>query len=444
MPELPKPRTWIITPPRTLADVEALAHAEAAANGWAVKVERVVVDGQEAALVIFSEKTAIVGGALAAAPVAAQAAGAGASGSAAAAPTGGGSPWGDLVEAYRAYTGVGAQLKTATLAQWILESGRGSSVLSREHLNFGGLKFRARMVGYADPVDYRGSDSELTTYCKFPSVSAFIKGYWHFIDSGPYDGWKGYAEDGAGYIRHIAKLGYAPGLDYPAKVLVLFGEAGTLLGSDTSPRAPGPLASAPDGTGQLLRLAVVVGHNEVAKGASAGSPIGRFEYDFNSVVGAHMAAESAHYNIQTKVFFRKASSSYSKEIAEAYQAVASWGADCAVELHFNSADADAGGTEVLCRRDSLDARALASHVAEDVQAALGFGLRHGGTGVRVVGHGERGAGSLYALNKAPTVLVEPFFGSNPTECLKVAALGEQVLALAYLRGVRDWATARVA
>jgi len=45
MPELPKPRTWIIAPHRTFADVGDVANAEAAANGWAVKVERVVVDG---------------------------------------------------------------------------------------------------------------------------------------------------------------------------------------------------------------------------------------------------------------------------------------------------------------------------------------------------------------------------------------------------------------
>ncbi len=449
MPELPKPRTWIIVPPRTFADVEDLANAEAAANGWAVKVEPVVVDGQEAALVIFSEKAGVVAGVPAAgagptrfAP-AAPAPDAGPMRLAPAASAGGGSPWEDLIEAYRGYTGVGPELKIATLAQWILESGRGTSVLSREHLNFGGLKFRARMSGHADPVDYRGSDGELTTYCKFPSVDAFIKGYWHFIDSGPYDGWNDYAKDGAGYIRHITKQGYAPGPDYPTKVLALFEEAGTLLRLVSLVAPPGSLMPAPDGTGRLLRLAVVVGHNEVAKGARAVTPIGRFEYDFNSVLAAQMAAESGHYNLETKVFFREASSSYLKEIAKAYEAVASWGADCAIELHFNSASADASGSEVLCRQNSLDARALASHVAEELQGALGLELRHGGTGVKVVGPGERGAGSLYALDNAPTIIVEPFFGSNPTECLKVAALGEQVLALAYLRGVRDWATARI-
>src|SRR5262249_42026691 len=130
--------------------------------------------------------------------------------------------------------------------------------------------------------------------------------------------------------------------------------------------------------------------------------------------------------------------------ASAYEAVASWGAECAVELHFNSATPDARGSEVLCRQGSAEAHVLASHIAEEIHRALGFDLRHGGNGVKIVGRGGRGPGSLYALDNVPTVIVEPFFGSNPTECLKVAALGEQVLALSYLRGVRDWVTARTA
>ncbi|MGF7212783.1 hypothetical protein GGE65_007418 [Skermanella aerolata] len=435
MPELPKPMTWILSPSRTFANVEQLARAEAAANGWAVKVEPVVVDGQDAALVIFSKKAVAESAnlALEASPPSL----------AVATPPSSASAWEDLLRAYQGYPDVSTDLKVASLAQWILESGRGTSVLARDHLNFAGLKFRARMSGHAEPVDYRGSDGDLATYCKFSSVGAFIAGYWHFIESGPYDGWKTYRNDGAGYIRHIAKQGYAPSADYPAKVLALFGEAAKLLSAPPSPEASGVAAPASDATGSLLRLAIVVGHNKSAKGAGSVPPISRFEYDFNSIVAAEMTEESGHYNLQAKVFFREPGSSYTAEIAKAYQAVASWGAQCVVELHFNSAGATASGSEVLCRQGSPDARALASNVAEEIQAALGLGLRHNGTGVKIVGSGERGAGSLYALDGVPIVIVEPFFGSNPAECLKVATLGEQVLALAYLRGVRDWAVSRI-
>jgi N-acetylmuramoyl-L-alanine amidase len=36
-------------------------------------------------------------------------------------------------------------LKGITIAQWLLESGRGTSRLASEHLNFGGLKWRSGM-----------------------------------------------------------------------------------------------------------------------------------------------------------------------------------------------------------------------------------------------------------------------------------------------------------
>jgi uncharacterized FlgJ-related protein len=85
--------------------------------------------------------------------------------------------WNDLLVYYRDLREVSAPLKVATLAQWIVESGRGRSKLARDYLNFGGIKYRERMVGHAEPVDYRGADGELTTYCKFSSVSAFVAGY---------------------------------------------------------------------------------------------------------------------------------------------------------------------------------------------------------------------------------------------------------------------------
>ena len=58
----------------------------------------------------------------------------------------------DLVARYKA-TGIAfPSLKAVTLAQWILESRRGTSDLATQHLNFAGLKWRAEMVGFAIPV----------------------------------------------------------------------------------------------------------------------------------------------------------------------------------------------------------------------------------------------------------------------------------------------------
>jgi N-acetylmuramoyl-L-alanine amidase len=291
------------------------------------------------------------------------------------------------------------------------------------------------MVGRAAPVDYRGADGELTTYCKFSSVDKFISGYWHFIESGPYAGWDRYEDDGAGYVRHLSRNGYAADPAYVGKVVALFEEAASLLGAEEAGAVPVPQSGAPPSNPQT-RVAVVVGHNSRAQGASGLPPISMSEYVFNTKVAAEMKEEAWHYNIVAETFFRPAGKPYVTEIAEAYAAVSSWRPDCAIELHFNSNGPSASRSEVLCRPNDSGTHALAENVLGSTVDLLG--LPNGG--VKIRNRGERGAASLFALPHVPTILVEPFFGSNRGDCTKVASVGQEALALAYLRGIRDWAT----
>lgn len=119
------------------------------------------------------------------------------------------------------------QLKAITIAQWLLESGRGTSLLATEHFNFGGLKWREPMGEFATPVDYQAHDGT-DKYCKFENLEKFIKGYWRFLDRSPYDGWRnnvGSSEDFIGFIGPI----YAGDNNYVSKVLNLLPEAKNLL-----------------------------------------------------------------------------------------------------------------------------------------------------------------------------------------------------------------------
>jgi len=50
------------------------------------------------------------------------------------------------------------RLRDVTLAQWLLESGRGTSALAVQHYNFGGLKWRPEMAGYATRIKYKAAD----------------------------------------------------------------------------------------------------------------------------------------------------------------------------------------------------------------------------------------------------------------------------------------------
>jgi N-acetyl-anhydromuramyl-L-alanine amidase AmpD len=136
--------------------------------------------------------------------------------------------WQQLAALYKAYRGVSDSLKVASLAQWALESGRGTSALSMQHLNFAGMKYRERMSGFAIPVTYTGTDGETTAYCKFASLDAYLAGYWHFIQTGPYAGWERFGHDSAGFIDFIAP-NYAADPQYAPKVAALFDEARGLL-----------------------------------------------------------------------------------------------------------------------------------------------------------------------------------------------------------------------
>lgn len=132
-----------------------------------------------------------------------------------------------LVKTYTESTIDFPQLKGITIAQWLLESGRGASRLAIEHLNFGGLKWRSEMTEFATPVDYQASDG-LDKYCKFESLEKFIKGYWRFLERPPYEGWRNNVDSAEEFIGFIGPI-YAGDSNYIAKVLNVFPEAKQLL-----------------------------------------------------------------------------------------------------------------------------------------------------------------------------------------------------------------------
>ncbi|MBD2459357.1 N-acetylmuramoyl-L-alanine amidase [Nostoc sp. FACHB-87] len=119
------------------------------------------------------------------------------------------------------------QLKEITIAQWLLESGKGTSLLATKHFNFGGLKWRDEMTEFAVPVDYEASDG-LDKYCKFNSLEAFINGYWRFLERSPYEGWRNNASSPEAFIAFIAPI-YAGDRNYVTKVLNVYAEAKKLL-----------------------------------------------------------------------------------------------------------------------------------------------------------------------------------------------------------------------
>lgn len=124
-------------------------------------------------------------------------------------------------------------LRGVTLAQWMLESGRGESQLAQQHLNFGGLKWRQEMSGFASPVNYTAHDG-VDVYCKFATLESFVNGYWRFLQRSPYTGWEEHVEHAEDFIGFIGPI-YAAKPDYAERVLALLPEANQLLAAAANP-----------------------------------------------------------------------------------------------------------------------------------------------------------------------------------------------------------------
>lgn len=188
----------------------------------------------------------------------------------------------DLVACYKAINVAFQELKPVTLAQWILESGRGTSELATNHLNFAGLKWRSEMVGYAVPVQYEAHDG-IDFYCKFDTLEGFIVGYWKFISRAPYKGWEAKAKEGPeAFIKFIGPIYNPGGPAYVEQILALINEATRRL--DEAPVITASLA-APPIAGTKVVIVIDPGHGgTVAVGGSspnnAKSPSGELEKDW--------------------------------------------------------------------------------------------------------------------------------------------------------------------
>ncbi|MEQ1861605.1 MAG: N-acetylmuramoyl-L-alanine amidase [Chthoniobacteraceae bacterium] len=140
----------------------------------------------------------------------------------------------DLVAVYAGLPIQFPQLKAISIAQWLLESARGSSRLCSEHFNFGGLKFRSEMAGLATPVQFTTTHDGTDTYCRFATLENFCRGYWRFMARAPYEGFENHVATGEAYIRFVGPI-YAPApadagnVGYADKVIALLGEASALL-----------------------------------------------------------------------------------------------------------------------------------------------------------------------------------------------------------------------
>jgi len=159
----------------------------------------------------------------------------------------------------------------------------------------------------------------------------------------------------------------------------------------------------------MNKIALVVGHNKLSKGAVGDKGIS--EYDFNTLLVNDIIKilEPTPIKDYVKIFFRPNKHiSYTHLMSELHNEIDNWGADIALSFHFNaSSNKNIDGHEVLYSKYQPKAKRLATMLNDEFNTLLNNVDR----GVKAVGSNGRG-NSFLRKGKSLNILAEPFFASH--------------------------------
>lgn len=182
-------------------------------------------------------------------------------------------------------------------------------------------------------------------------------------------------------------------------------------------------------------LVIIIGHGiGKDKGAWGVSPIDEYEYSFNTEQAGRMAAYAKSIGLHCTVL-NKSGSSTAAVGAAATQIVKDFGGrGCVIELHFNSYNGKATGTETLYDTAEPD-NARFAQICQNAMVGV-FGRMD-----RKIKHDTGRGGSNLAAVKVTSCLVEPLFADNPVEARLLKEKREEYAralvdaAVTYLRGL---------
>lgn len=148
----------------------------------------------------------------------------------------------------------------------------------------------------------------------------------------------------------------------------------------------------------MNKIAVIIGHDKIEKGAYS-NLLKQSEFGYHSEVVKHLPFD---------VYYRNESlNGYTAKVKDLANRINPKGYNLVIELHFNSFNGVAEGCEALYYIGStLGQRQAEIYVNRLVQE---YGTKP--RGAKQINEHERG-GLLLKLLKAPSLIVEPFFGDN--------------------------------
>jgi len=158
------------------------------------------------------------------------------------------------------------------------------------------------------------------------------------------------------------------------------------------------------------KIAFVVGHHENSKGAFS-KHLNSSEWDFYNKVVNSLGDVSFFHN-------DKNIRSYTERIKNTASKINKYPFDLVIELHFNSVnDERVSGCETLFYHSSTNGKKYAQLFSDTISELTGIKKRNNGL-KPLSNSNDRGFASVY-YTTAPTILIEPFFGSNESDCEKI-------------------------
>jgi N-acetylmuramoyl-L-alanine amidase len=181
------------------------------------------------------------------------------------------------------------------------------------------------------------------------------------------------------------------------------------------------------------KLAIIIGHTDNNSGASMIAPYDYIqEYEYNTVLAGIISAIAGDRKIKCKVILRDGIG-----IAGAYAEALEYEADAIIELHFNAfSEGSVKGTETLYGNIS-GSYELASAVHEQICEIMERTVGKGDRGTRLKERKDRGGRNVNNGTEIPSILIEPFFGSNRTDCIN-GLINMKEIAEAILVGFLDF------
>lgn len=161
-----------------------------------------------------------------------------------------------------------------------------------------------------------------------------------------------------------------------------------------------------------MKVALVIGHHSKSKGAFS-DDFNMFEYDFYTEVVKHITG-IAIFTHSPYI------GSYTQRIKYTAKFLDEGNFDLVMELHFNSAIPQANGCETLYYFRSKKGKFYAEVFSSMVAFNTNIRLRNRGLKA-LINRNDRGFASVY-YPKAPTILIEPFFGSNEKDCKEIGSV----------------------